>query len=81
MEWLAMPDANLTSTDQAAAEIQAATTQIWADDDAQNRCVATHRMTSPSGVLTVRCDGVAGHGGGRHRGHHAGRPVNWTDAR
>jgi len=75
-----MSETNLTSTDQAAAEIQAHTTQSWADDDALNRCAATHFMSNPDGDITVRCDAAAGHGGGHHHGHHLDRPVHWSDA-
>jgi hypothetical protein len=70
---------NLTSTSEAAAEIQAHTTQTWADDMAANRCTATHALSGPDGHLMVRCDGTAGHGGDRHQCHHEDRIVHWRD--
>jgi hypothetical protein len=78
------PDINLTSTDQAAAEIQRSTTEGWADDLAQNRCTATHEVTTPAqvsapaGVVTVRCDGTAGHAGNRHEAHYDDHLVHWA---
>jgi hypothetical protein len=73
-----MSDSNLTSTDEAAAEIQAPTTQTWAGDDAQNRCTATHLLSTPVGDTSVRCDGAAGHGGAHH-GHDGDDVVQWEN--
>jgi hypothetical protein len=73
-----MSDRNLTSTDQAAAEIQAPTTVAWADDMALNRCTATHQMSTPDGEMVLRCDATAGHVGTRHQCHHDGRIVHWS---
>jgi hypothetical protein len=70
---------NLTSTSEAAAEIQAPTTQTWADDMAGNRCTATHTLFGPTGPIPLRCDATAGHGGDRHQTHHEGRVVHWQD--
>ena len=73
-------DRNVTSTDQAAAEIQAPMTQTWADDMATNRCTATHSLTTPTGLIAVRCDATAGHAGHRHQTHNDGGLVHWSDA-
>ncbi|HEY1486696.1 MAG TPA: hypothetical protein VGF84_11370 [Micromonosporaceae bacterium] len=74
-----MSDRNLTSTDQAAAEVQAPSTQAWADDMSINRCTSTHSMTTPSGEnVPVRCDATAGHAGNRHQCHYDGRIVHWA---
>jgi hypothetical protein len=50
----------------------------WLDDDPAGRCTASHTVDGPDGPVTVRCDGQAGHGGDRHQGSLAGRPVGWT---
>jgi hypothetical protein len=73
-----MTDRNLTETDSAAAEIQAPTTQTWADDMSMNRCTATHSLSTPEGLVPIRCDAFAGHEGSRHQCHHDGRIVHWT---
>jgi hypothetical protein len=65
-------------TRRAAEEIQAATTQGWADDLAQNRCPATRAVTTPRGEEPVRCDGTAGHGGDVHTGHIDHHRVVWS---
>jgi hypothetical protein len=74
-----MSDRNLTSTDQAAAEVQAPTTQGWADDMSINRCTATHQMSTPAGDIAIRCDATAGHAGSAHQCHYDGGLVHWRD--
>jgi hypothetical protein len=73
-----MTDRNLTSTGQAAAVVQAPTTQGWADDMAADRCTVTHTMSTPTGDVSLRCDGSASHGGNRHQCHYDQRIVHWT---
>jgi hypothetical protein len=74
-----MSDRNLTSPDQAAAEIQAPTTVSWADDMALNRCTATHQIATLDGEIPLRCDAAAGHAGSAHQCHHNNRIVHWRD--
>ncbi len=66
------------NTEQAAAEIQAATTQGWASDMAQNRCAAATTVSTPLGDAPVRCEAQAGHVGELHTGHVDGHAVRWT---
>jgi hypothetical protein len=73
-----MSDRNLTSPDQAAAVVQAPSTQAWADDMSLNRCTSTHSIATVDGEIPLRCDATAGHAGNEHQCHHAGRIVHWT---
>jgi len=65
-------------THLAAQEIQASTTQGWADDLAQNRCSSTRTVTTPRGEEPVRCEGSAGHGGGVHTAVVDSHRVTWS---
>lgn len=65
-------------TNPGAEEVQATTTQGWADDLAQDRCSATRTVVTPRGEEPVRCDAAADHGGTVHVGHVDDRRVTWS---
>jgi hypothetical protein len=63
---------------QSATEVQAPTSQSWADDGAQGRCTAAHTISTSGGKVAIRCDGQAGHAGAAHQGRLDSRLVRWT---
>ncbi len=70
-------DASATAG-EAASEVQAPTSQSWADDGAQGRCTASHTISTSGGKVAIRCDGQAGHAGTAHQGRLDARLVRWT---
>lgn len=71
------PEVEEARAQQAAAEIQAPTTERWADDQAENRCTATRQLSTPQGEATLRCEGQVGHDG-PHQVIVDGQPIRWT---